>query len=91
MEKVYTNLRYETLAVHGNCDICKECIEKTALNVSGVVSAVWEIQSSKLKIGFDPEVTSLDEVSEAISKSGHSTEKHEADPKVHDALPDCCK
>ncbi|MBK5721958.1 heavy-metal-associated domain-containing protein [Dysgonomonas sp. Marseille-P4677] len=91
MEKVYTNLRYEILTVRGNCDICKESIEKAALGVRGVVSAVWEIQSGRLKVGFDPDFTTLNEISKAIAKAGHSTEKDDADPNAHAALPECCK
>lgn len=91
MEKVYTDLKYETLSVQGNCRICKDYIEKTSLEVLGVVSAVWEIQSSQLKVGFDPNITTLNEISKAIAKAGHRTDKHEADPKVYAALPDCSK
>jgi Cu(I)/Ag(I) efflux system membrane fusion protein len=71
--------------------MCKERIEKTAKNTSGVSSAIWDIQTKELHLHYDFEKTSPDAVAKALAKVGHDTEKYKADKAVYDALPECCK
>jgi Cu(I)/Ag(I) efflux system membrane fusion protein len=82
---------HATILVQGLCDICKERIEKTAKEIGGVSSAIWEIETKQLHLHFDSSKTSPDAVAKAIAKAGHDTEKYKADDKTYDALPDCCK
>ncbi|MDR1502251.1 MAG: cation transporter [Prevotella sp.] len=91
MDIIYNNLKYAALTVQGNCEICKQRIENAALSVNGVFSATWNVQNGKLQIGFNPEKTNIGEISEAIAKVGHDTDKNKADKIKHDELSDCCK
>lgn len=79
------------LKVEGNCEMCKERIEKAAMGVQGVSSAMWQSSDKVLHINFAPSQTNLAAISKAIAKVGHDTEKDKADRKVYDALPGCCK
>lgn len=79
------------LKVQGNCEMCKDRIEKAAKGVTGVTSAVWDQTSKILQLQLDPAKTSSDAVSKAIAKVGHDTEKHKASKEVYDALPGCCQ
>ncbi|WP_042368972.1 efflux RND transporter periplasmic adaptor subunit [Bacteroides neonati] len=79
------------LTVEGNCEMCKERIEKAALSVNGVSSATWNATDKMLHLNFASGKTNLSAISKAIAKAGHDTEKDKADKKVYDALPGCCK
>jgi Cu(I)/Ag(I) efflux system membrane fusion protein len=80
-----------TLKVGGLCVMCKERIEKAAKSVDGVVSATWNQKTQRLQAGFDAKVASLEEISQAVAKSGHDTDTDKADDETYHALPDCCK
>lgn len=76
--------------VSGNCELCKERIEKAAKSVSGVSSAVWEVNSKKIKVEFNSTTTNPDAVKKAIAKIGHDTEKFKATDEAYKQLPECC-
>ena len=69
----------------------KARIEKAALGVKGVSSAMWEAKDQKLHVNYNASVTNLSAISKAIAKVGHDTEKDKAIPEVYKALPGCCK
>lgn len=83
--------KHVMLKVQGNCDMCKVRIEKAATGVKGVSSAMWDSKKKELHLNYDSAKTTLETISKAIAKAGHDTEKHKADNKVYDALPNCCK
>ena len=76
--------------VSGNCEMCKERIEKAAGEVEGVNSAVWDADSKQLHVSFNQGKTSLREIHRAIAKAGHDTELEKADDEVYKNLPECC-
>jgi len=80
-----------TFAVSGNCEMCKERIEKAAKSINGVLSANWSVETKKITVKFDPKKVNLDAIHKAIAKVGHNTEKYKADDSTYDALPECCK
>jgi Cu(I)/Ag(I) efflux system membrane fusion protein len=79
------------LVVQGNCEMCKERIEKAAKSVAGVSSAEWNTEAKELHLRFDEAKTSLDNISKAIAKVGYETEKDQANEEAYAALPPCCK
>lgn len=91
MKEKGSKTEHAQLKVGGSCGMCKERIEKTAMEVSGVSSATWDLKDKVLHLNFDPNKTDLNKISKAIAKVGHDTEKDKADQKVYDALPGCCK
>ena len=76
--------------VSGNCDLCKERIEKAAKTVKGVSSAVWDVNTRKIQVEFNPKETNPDAVQKAIAKAGHDTEKFKSPDEVYKQLPECC-
>lgn len=88
---MYNSLEIMQLTVHGNCEICKERIENTALAVKGVVSASWDIRTSKLLVTIESKKTDLDKISKSIAQIGYNTERDRAEDKAFFSLPDCCK
>lgn len=79
-----------TLNVSGNCEMCKERIEKAA-KIEGVAMAEWIAESKTLSVSFDSTKTNIDAIAKAIAAVGHDNEKVKADDKVYGALPGCCQ
>jgi periplasmic mercuric ion binding protein len=90
-EKKSKNAKH-IVEVNGVCEQCKKRIEKAAFGVSGVKSAVWNIESHKLQLILnEQEKTSVSEVSKAVAKVGHDTELNKATKEDYDSLHSCCK
>ena len=54
--------------VYGNCDMCKTLIETTAKSIEGVkITVRWNMLSKKMKVKFNPNLTSSDEIQKTIS------------------------
>jgi Cu(I)/Ag(I) efflux system membrane fusion protein len=79
------------LSVQGNCELCKERIEKAAKGVKGVFSATWNVDKKELHLDFDSNQTNVDAISQAVAKAGHDTNKDKANDEIYHALPGCCK
>lgn len=85
------NQEHKTIKVAGNCDMCKERIEKVAKLVAGVSSAEWNATDKLLGITFDKDLTSLEKIEKAVADSGHDTDLFRAKDEVYNSLPECCK
>lgn len=89
-EKKNKNAKY-TIEVNGNCEQCKKRIEKAAYSVSGVKSAIWDIESHKLSLILNEEKTSISAVKKAIANVGHDADEVKATAEVYENLHHCCK
>ncbi|MDP1622213.1 MAG: efflux RND transporter periplasmic adaptor subunit [Bacteroidales bacterium] len=83
-------IKHEMFAVSGNCEMCKDRIEKAAKSVKGVRSASWDVKTKKIHIEFDPRKSDLQTIQKAIAKAGHDNGKFKADDKTYESLPECC-
>ncbi len=79
-----------TIEVNGNCGQCKKRIEKAALSVAGVKSAVWDEQTHELSLILNEEKTSVVEIEKAIAKVGHDAGGTRAKDSDYEALHSCC-
>lgn len=89
-EKKNKNLK-QTIEVNGNCDLCKKRIEKASLSVSGVKSAVWDVESHQLSLILNEEKCSLLDVEKAVAKVGHDTKEVKASDSDYEKLHSCCQ
>lgn len=78
-----------TFKVYGECGMCKNRIEK-ALQVEGVKTASWNVDTKQLTVVYNPKVISLKKIHTLIAAVGHDTSKVKAEDKVYNALPGCC-
>ncbi len=76
--------------VNGNCAQCQKRIQKAALSLEGVKSAVWNIESHQLTVILNEEKCSLLDVKKAIAKVGHDTFEIRASDEVYKNLHNCC-
>lgn len=81
----------DNIKVYGNCEMCKNRIEKAATKIEGVTKAEWNVDSKVLTIAYDAQKTNLEEIQKKIAAVGHDTEKHSAENEVYKKLPGCCK
>jgi hypothetical protein len=80
----------DTIHVYGNCGMCKKTIEKAAKG-GGVSLAIWNKDTKKLLLTYDPTKTSSDDVEKRIAASGYDTEKYRADDDAYNKLEQCCQ
>jgi hypothetical protein len=84
------NSKTDTLKVYGNCEMCKEKIEKagTLKNVSKVV---WSEETNMAIITYDAKKTTTDAILKKIALVGYDSDKFFAADGVYKKLPGCCK
>lgn len=85
-----THAGQRSIVVGGACEMCKARIEKTALGVRGVKTAVWDASTQSLALELSPEVHDLEPLKQALAKVGHDTDTQKASDKVYQKLPPCC-
>ncbi|KIA87463.1 heavy-metal-associated domain-containing protein [Flavobacterium sp. AED] len=89
-EKKNKNAHYTT-EVNGICEQCQKRIQKAAFSVSGVKSAIWNIETHQLSLILNEEKCSPLDVKKAIAKVGHDTDEVKATKEDYDNLHSCCK
>ena len=82
-------LSNETFKVKGDCSMCKERIESTALK-NGAKTANWTAETQNLQLEFNPEKVSTDEILKKIAEVGHDNEKYTATSEAYENLASCC-
>ncbi len=77
--------------VDGVCMMCKNRIEKAALNSKGVKYALWNVKTHQLNLIIDERKTDTATVQQNIANVGHDTDTFKAPKEVYDNLHGCCK
>jgi mercuric ion binding protein len=82
-----------TFGVRGNCGMCKSTIESATMSVEGVDTASWSTESKMISINVSTEINDqfINDIHNAIAKSGYDTELSTALDEDYDKLPMCCK
>ncbi|HAF27736.1 MAG TPA: efflux RND transporter periplasmic adaptor subunit, partial [Bacteroidales bacterium] len=88
--KKASTITHEKFKVSGNCEMCKDRIEKAALSLKGVNLAEWGIETKMLHITFDVNQVKLMDIHNKIASVGHDTEMVKAPDNVYNDLPACC-
>ncbi|MEZ5053847.1 MAG: copper chaperone [Chitinophagales bacterium] len=76
--------------VSGNCEMCKERIEKAAF-VNGVKKAEWNEVSNIMSVVFAPSKISLDSIKQRIADAGYDTDSIKTTDAAYSKLPQCCQ
>ena len=81
----------QTIQVNGVCDMDKRRIENTTLNVEGIKTAVWDVDTKLLTITYSIyKKEAIDNVQRKLASIGHDTEKYRATDAAYNDLPICC-
>ena len=85
-----TTQQTDTLKVYGECGMCKNRIQK-ALKLDGIATANWSAETKLLTVTYKPALISNNDIQKKVAAVGHDTEKYQADDKVYEKLPGCCR
>lgn len=80
-----------TVEVDGVCGMCKERIEKAAIQSKGVKSADWNVETHQLKLIYNEGKTDLLTIQQSVAGSGHDTKDVRAKDEVYNGIDECCK
>lgn len=75
----------------GNCDMCKTRIENALNKIEGVRVAYFNLANAKVKVKYDSEKVSVEQLRNAISAAGYDADNVKANQQAHDSLPTCCQ
>ena len=77
--------------VLGECEMCKDRIEKATFKVKGVKYSSWSIPKNKLSIIYNSNKVSLNDIKKQIAETGHDTDEITATDAAYENLHHCCK
>jgi mercuric ion binding protein len=80
----------EKIKVWGNCEMCKETIEKAAKS-AGATEALWNEEAKVLTVTYASSKTSNKKIQEKVAAAGYDTETVRATEKAYKKLPGCCQ
>ncbi|MFY1045361.1 TonB-dependent receptor domain-containing protein [Chryseobacterium sp. GP-SGM7] len=82
------NISKNQFQVKGNCEMCKERIETTAIK-AGAKSARYSIDSQTLTLETEENI-SPENILKKVAEAGHDNEKFKASAETYEKLPACC-
>ncbi|MFN4314846.1 MAG: heavy-metal-associated domain-containing protein [Chitinophagaceae bacterium] len=80
----------ESVAVSGNCGMCKTTIEKAAKK-AGASEASWDMDGKKLTVTYAAGKTDLASIQQAVAAAGYDTRDVKASDEAYNKLHACCK
>ena len=87
---LFAQTKTDTVKVWGNCDDCKDKIEKAA-KTGGAVTADWNMDNYMLVINYAADKTSALDIEKSIAAIGYDTQDVKADDAAYKKLPKCCQ
>ena len=86
----FAQTQTETLAVSGNCGMCKTSIEKAAKS-AGATTAEWNVDTKALTVSYASAKASLASIQQSVAAAGYDTRDVKAADAAYDKLHACCK
>jgi hypothetical protein len=80
----------ENIKIYGNCDMCKETIEKAG-NIKKVAKVDWNADSKMATLTYDAKKTNQDDILKRIALAGYDSDKFLAPDDAYSKLPECCQ
>lgn len=88
---VHAQVIASKIKTSGQCEHCKETIEKNIRFEKGIKKVVFDEKTQIVTVKFDESKTTLKNIQIAISKLGYDADSIPADPKAYENLNACCK
>ena len=73
------------------CGMCKRTIETKLKDHAGLDSITVSVDEKEATVVFDADVTTLEQIEQAISKSGYDANEVAADKRAQKKLHPCCQ
>lgn len=80
-----------TITTSAQCEMCKEAVEAKVSALEGVKKVMLNVDSKELKVKFDNEAVSLNDIKMAVSGLGYNADDMIADKTAKADLPKCCQ
>ena len=80
-----------SIEVDGVSMMCKKRIEKASIKTKGVKSASWNVDTHELRLIFDENKTSVEQIASNVTAVGHDTISFIASKEAYESLNPCCK
>lgn len=80
-----------TIQTSAICESCKARIEKALKNTDGVLTANLNLNDKKIKVKFNPDKTSVDQIRNVIANTGYDADNVKKTPEAFNKLPRCCQ
>lgn len=87
---LFAQTNTDTVKVWGNCEECKNKIEKAAIK-GGAAEANWSDETYLLVINYDASKTSALNIQKEIAAVGYDTQDVKATDEAYKRLPKCCQ
>ena len=87
----FSHTKSAKIVVDGVCMMCKERIEKKAIDVKGIKLADWDLDNRVLKVVYNEKNITINEIHEFLGSIGHDTEKKIASDEAYSLLDPCCQ
>ena len=87
----FSQTKSAKIVVDGVCMMCKERIEKKAIDVKGIKLADWNLDNRLLKVVYNEKNITINEIHEFLGSIGHDTEKKIASDEAYSLLDPCCQ
>ena len=73
------------------CGMCVARIDKALNSVDGILKYKVELYALTVKVKYDNEKISLQQIEQIISKTGYQANTIQADPEAYEKLDMCCR
>ncbi len=87
---LFAQSKTDTVKVWGNCDECKDKIEKAAKK-GGALSADWNQDNYLLVINYSADKTTPVDIEKEVAAVGYDTQDVKSSDDAYNKLPKCCK
>jgi copper chaperone CopZ len=77
--------------VSGNCEKCKKNIEHIVMELCGVKTVEWNIETKIATLTFDLGLISLHKIQKRLAKHGYDNDGYKASKKAYNKLESCCQ
>ena len=84
------DLKTETIAVAGNCGMCKNNIEKAA-KTAGASEATWDMDKKLVTVSYNTSATTTTKIEKGIAAAGYDTKNVKATDAAYKKLHACCQ
>ena len=80
-----------TIQTSAVCESCKKRIEKVLKATDGVLEANLNLDNKKIKVKFNPDKTSAEQIRTVISNTGYDADDVKKNEEGFNKLPHCCQ
>ena len=84
------NSKTDTLRVSGNCEMCKETIERALKKKDGIISRDWDQEKKILTVTYDESKINLQQIADKVAAVGYDNQLAKAPDAAYKNLPKCC-